>query len=304
MKHPTYRDFTALPMVLPMYRRPVTYLDTNAVSDLSRWQERVRHIRGIEAVQHDLTTFASKRTIAVSQWLFSEMAGFENGKRRDKFEVDMTFVNDIQHLKVLQPAGDMMRLEVESFLTRRPINPFIDIERPISFNDPKLRAMFAGEREFIKHGKSVFVDEEAGAMKRIDIAYPNLEERKRRLTEDWQADSHGTISRWVRERMAKDRDSYGLPRDPTTWPDPEQVPTLWAHWAYRITRDILIEILPKPPERKASDFGDLCHYQSGAHVTEFVTRDVDLLLFARAAPGPKPEFLTLERWVERLLDEG
>jgi hypothetical protein len=295
------RNLTSLPGLLPMYKRPVTYLDTNAVSDLSRWEERAPHIDGIEQVRRDLCSFASKRTIALSQWLFSEMAGFENGRRREKFEADMTFVNDLQHLKVLRAAGEMMQHEVECFLTRRQVDPYINLARPISFNDPQLRAMWVDEREFVKDGKSILVQEEGEAKVRIDAAYPNVEKRVQRLTDDWRGDRRGILSEWVRGKMRRDRTFLGLPPDTTTWPEPEQVPTLWCHWAYRITRDILIEILPEPPGRKPSDFVDLGHYQSGAHVDEFVTRDADLLLFAKEAPGPKPEFLTLEEWVARLL---
>lgn len=56
------RALTALPRLRPLYRRPVTYLDTNALSDLSRWRERASHIDGIEQVRCELCSCASKRT--------------------------------------------------------------------------------------------------------------------------------------------------------------------------------------------------------------------------------------------------
>lgn len=48
------------------------------------------------------------------------------------------------------------------------------------------------------------------------------------------------------------------------------------------------------------DAGGRAGGRTAAHADEFVTSDGDFLRFAQATPGPKPEFLSLEQWVQRL----
>lgn len=103
--------------------------------------------------------------------------------------------------------------------------------------------------------------------------------------------------------MTSITEQLGLAADESTWPDPWRRPTLWCSWSYLLTRAILIEILPKPPKRLASDVLDWLHYQSAAHADEFVTSDNGLLTIIREAPGHKPEVLSLEEWVARLRAE-
>jgi hypothetical protein len=44
---PLGRDLTSLPAVLPLQKRPVTYIDTNALSDISRLRDDAALIPGI-----------------------------------------------------------------------------------------------------------------------------------------------------------------------------------------------------------------------------------------------------------------
>jgi hypothetical protein len=106
-----------------MRKRRVTYLDTNAVSDLSRWRERATHIEGVETVRRDLCSCAAERTIALGQWVFSEMAGVESGDRRTDFLSELAFIEEVQFLHVFRSSGDMMRREIASFFNRHSVAP-------------------------------------------------------------------------------------------------------------------------------------------------------------------------------------
>jgi hypothetical protein len=282
-------------------RKRTTYIETNTLSDLSRLRDHAARIPGIAEVRQGLLSSASKRTIVVSQHLLSEMAGYESGKRRHLFEADITFLNSLPNLKVFKGQGEMMGLEVSAFLREQTLEPFIDANFPIDYDDPEWKRLFEDERDWVENtAKRFWAEYEGEAKGRIDETYPDREERRAKLAADWPQDSHRTVERFVRDVMISTRAQLGLPDDETNWPDPPVLPTLWCSWAYLLTRAILVEILPKPPKQKASDVIDWLHYQSAAYADEFVTTDKWLLQIAREAPGPKPEFLSLEEWVARL----
>lgn len=304
MKHPAFgRNLTSLPGVLPLHTRRVTYLDTNALSDLSRWRDRAPHIEGIEQVSRELCSFASKRTIALGQWLFSEISYLEQGLGRDDFLADMQFINQLQHLEIFRASGEMMKLEVEAFIGRVEVNPAISNALPRPFDDAEWKRVWNEERTQLAKGKTEFGQWEAEAEQRTASHYPDRNDTAARLAKDWTADRHGIVSRMVVRAMRWLKVSLRLPRYESLWPRPEQVPTLWCNWAFRITRDILLHTLPNPRKRRASDFVDWCHYMTAAHADEVVTTDKWFSRIAAECPGPKPEFLTLEEWVERLGSE-
>jgi hypothetical protein len=276
--------------------RPVSYLDTNVVSNLSRWEERAPHIEGIEQVRRSICSYGSKRTIAVGQWLFSELAFLEDHqRRRHHFMADMSFVNEIQFLHLVRPSGEMIELEKAGFEQGRRPNPFIQIERPIDFDNPKWRDVWAEERRLMKRDKQVFLTEDAAGSKRAHDAHPDRGERVKNLEADWEGDREGTIRRWVSKQLKhpRHRQANGI------IPQPDRVRTLWCHWAYLITRTMLIELQDDPADDDG-DMADLCHYQTGAYAHEFVTSDKRFRQIAKEAPGPKPEILSLEEWVARL----
>lgn len=301
MKHPAFgRNLTSLPGVLPLQRRSIAYLDTNTVSNLSRWQERVPQIEGVKQLRRDLCSFASRRTIALGQWLFSELSYIEQGKRRADFLADMHFVNQLQFIQIFRSSGEMMRLEVEAFMRRVEVNPAIANALPRPLDDEEWVRIWSEERTTLTESKAEFARWEAEAEARIALHYPDREEIARHLAEDWSRDGPGLISRMVLRAMCALKDSLGLPKAAAAWPRPDQLATLWCNWSFRVTRDMLMHMELKPPKRKPSDFVDWCHFMTAAHADEFVTSDEDLLRFARAAPGPKPEILSLEEWVARL----
>jgi hypothetical protein len=277
-------------------RRPVAYLDTNVVSNLSRWQERAPHIEGLGQVRRSLCSYGSKRTIAVGQWLFSELAFLEDHqRRRHHFIADMSFVNEIQFLHLVRSSGEMIELEKTGFEKGLRPNPFMSIERPIDFDNPKWREVWAEERRLMQRDKQVFLVEDAAGSKRAHDAHPDKEERVQKLGANWAEDREGTVRRWVRKQLKHRRHRHGH----GAVPPPELIRTLWCHWAYLITRTMLIELR----EDRADDDGDLadlCHYQTGAYADELVTSDKRFRQIAKEAPGPKPEILSLEEWVARL----
>lgn len=290
------QHLSSLPWLMSLRPRRVSYLDTNAVSNLSRWQERASHIDGINKVRQDLCSFASRRTVAVGQWLFSELAFLEDHtRRRQDFIADMSFVNELQFLQLVRSSGEMIELEKASFENGLPPSPFTQIERPIDFDNPKWREVWAEERRLLRRDKDVFLGEDAAGSKRAHDAHPIKEERVQRLAADWAADREGIVRRWVRKQLKHPRHLTRYGRVPP----PDLVRTLWCHWAFLITRTMLIELLEDRADDDG-DFADLCHYQTGAYADEFVTSDKRFLKIAREAPGPKPEFLSLEEWVERL----
>jgi hypothetical protein len=139
MKHPAIGwNLTALSLPLPLSKRPVTYLDTNALSDISQLRDPAGQIPGIEQVRRDLCSFASRRTIAVGQWLFSELAFLEDHERRADFLADMAFVGQLQFLQILRPSGDMGRREVKAFLTGGELNPVISTSLHSTIKDRAL----------------------------------------------------------------------------------------------------------------------------------------------------------------------
>jgi hypothetical protein len=228
------------------------------------------------------------------------MSLFEDGVRREDFLRDMAFVNELQFLRIFRSSGEMMRLEVEGFLRGLAPIPFISADLPMALDDPDWAQIWSEERRTLMDAKTEFQRWETAAEQRIDEWHPDRADRAQRLAADWNADKYGILVRWVRDQMRKQGAALGLPRDKRNWPHPERVPTLWCSWAYRITRDMLLQTSPRPPKRRAGDFVDWCHYQTAAHADEFVTSDARFLEIAAAAPGPKPEFLTLESWIQRL----
>jgi len=305
MPSPFGRNLTVLPGLLSLYRRPVTYLDTNTVSDLARWRDRRPDVDSIEQVVRNLCSFASKRTIALGQWLFSEMAGYEGGARRPNFLADMGFVEQLQFLQIFRPSGEMRRLEIEAFFRGVEVNPVIATWLPSTTTDPEL---WKQERQQLEDLKTAYLKWEKGAKHRIENWHPGRESRVQQLEPEWKADPCGIVSRWVRKQMRKERTELGLPRDEKRWPHPAKLPTLWCGWAYRITRDMNREISRrsktlKGSERRGSHAVDWCHFMTAAHADEFVSSDDDFLEIIRAAPEPKPEILHLTEWVGRLRKE-
>lgn len=300
------RNLAAISGAVLFPKLPTTYLDTNALSDLSRLRNPAGKIPGIEQVRRDLCSFAAKRTIAVGQWLFSEMAGFENGDGRADFLADMAFVSQLQFLQIFRSSADMRRREVVAFLQRGELNPVIATSLPSLHDDTTL---WAEERRQLAELKTEYLIWEDGATQRMEANYPDGEERAQRLAEDWNADRHGIVARWVRKQMGVQRDSLGLPPQQNLWPPPEKIPTFWCDWAYRVTRDLMRSMSPvimkrRGSERRGSHAVDWCHFMTAAHADEFVTSDQGFLEIALAAPGPKPEILSLEDWVLRLHGEG
>jgi hypothetical protein len=306
VKHVAFgRNLTSLPGLLPLQTRRVTYLDTNAVSHLSRWQERAADITGIEEVRRDLCSSASKRTIALGQWFFSELAGFENGESRADFLADMAFVEQLQFLQIFRSSSDMRRLEVKAFLQGNKPNPVLVTWLPSTVDDP---ALWEAERRQLDELKVEYLAADIRGDERVEKWHPGRAARVKRLAPTWARNPHGIVRRWVRTQMRRHRVELGLPRDETHWPPPEKLLNLWCCWAYRVTRDTTREISMrsktlKGSERRGSHAVDWCHYMTAAHADEFVTSDNGFLEIARAAPGPKPEILHLTEWVERLRNE-
>jgi hypothetical protein len=298
------RRLTAIPRELLNPRLPIAYLDTNALSDLSRLRDGAAQIKDVERVRQDLCSFASRRIVAVGQLLFSEMAFMDTGERREDFEADMTFLKQLQFLKIVKPSGDVMRLEVECFLQGLEPIPFIDADVPFPIHEAEWKPVWSEERRTLREAKATFLDWERDADKRIEEWHPDRKDRATRLDADWRRDKRGILVRWVRGRMQKEWKSLGLPADQTRWPHPQSLPTLWCSWAYRITRNMIMQTSPHPRKQQAGDFVDWCHYQTAAHAAEFVTSDARFLEIATAAPGPKPEFMRLDEWIHRLSHEG
>lgn len=286
-----------------MHERPVTYLDSNAVSDLARLRPQAAKIDGIEKVRAELCSDASKRTIALGQWLFSELSYIEQGKKRDDFLADMSFVNQLQHLRIFRASGEMMRLEVEAFQRGLVVNPAIAEALPRPIDDAGWEQIWSEERRLLTEGKNEFSAWEAEAEQRIARHYPDRKDTAMRLAADWKEDSTGIVSRLVLRAMRALTESLGLPSDENAWPKPEQLPTLWCNWSFRVTRDIMLNIAENPRKRQPGDFVDWCHFMTAAHADEFVTSDERFLEIAREAPGPKPEVRSLAEWVARLRAE-
>jgi hypothetical protein len=286
-----------------MRERPVTYLDSNAVSDLARLRPQAAKIPGIAKVRAALCSEASRRTIALGQWLFSELSYIEQGNKRDDFLADMQFVNQLQHLQIFRASGEMMRLEVEAFSRSLKVNPVIGTALPRPLDDEEWKSVWREERRLLTESKSEFGSWEVEAEKRIALNYPDRKDMSARLAADWKVDSSGVVSTMVLRAMRALTDSLGLPRDETAWPKPEQLPTLWCNWSFRVTRDFMLAMAENPRKRQPGDFVDWCHFMTAAHADEFVTSDERFLEIAREAPGPKPEILSLEQWVARVRRE-
>jgi hypothetical protein len=230
------------------------------------------------------------------------MAGYESGKGRAAFLADMAFVEQLQFLQVFRATGDMRRREVAGFFQGGRVDPVAATRLPLTIDDS---ALWEQERRQLEELRKTYLVDDEQAEARVEAWHPGRESRAKKLAAEWEADQRGIVSRWVRKRMLDRRDELGLPRDESRWPAPEQLPNLWCCWAFRITRDATREISMrskalKGSERRGSHAVDWCHYMTAAHANEFVTSDEGFLETARAAPGPKPEILSLEEWVARL----
>lgn len=281
-------------LALPASSLPWTYLDKNALSDLA-WRRSDLH-----ATRNLLCAPSTPRMIALGQWVFAEMSCVGS---RDQLDRELRFVNALFSPRILQSSGAMMQREITCFMIGARPNPFISAKLPIDFEDPEWEPVWVEEKRLLSEANAEFLRDEDERQLIIEKYYPNAIDRRRKLRADWNEDRSGTLERFVRDKMRTNRLELYLHHDESGWPRPQDVPTLWCHWAYRITRTIAREIgidgRTYPP-RRSSDFADLCHFQSAAHVDEFVTSDEWFLALAAECPAPKPKFLMLDDWVQQL----
>lgn len=288
-------------------RLPVTYVDTNVLSDVSRRRT------DLEDVRRNLCSFASKRIIAIGELVFAELSTIECGAGKHDFDTDRDFVNkQLQFRRLVKPPGELMRTEVEACLMGRAPDPFVDTHEPFIPCGPEAAQIWWEMRRAMEEDKERFLTWNRKAEGKVNDWEPDRVKRSRLLAADWDVDKHGIVARWIRGRMQHQRVLLGLPVDKRLWPRPDRLPTLWCYWAYLIARSKVRETSPNPLKLKDSDVADWGHYAAAAHCDEFVTSDgisrrsgdiKGFLQIAREAPSPKPEILSLDEWVRRMRDK-
>lgn len=185
-------------------------------------------IEGIEQVSRELRSFASKRNIALGQWLFSELAGYESGERRADFLADMTFVEQLQFLQVFHPSGEMRRREVQAFFRGDKVHPVVATWLPSTIQD---RSIWEDERRQLGELRTEYLAGDVRAEARVEKWHPGREARVKKLKPAWESNPRGIIRRWVRGQMRQHRKELSLPRDEALWPPPEKLLNLWCCWA-------------------------------------------------------------------------
>jgi hypothetical protein len=124
-------------------------------------------------------------------------------------------------------------------------------------------------------------------------------ERSATIREWYKGREKIVITDWCMTFLRRERTRLGLPRDESQWPDPRQLPTLWAREAARLARIFLKHRDGRRVD--GNDFVDWLHYQAAVHADVFVTSDKKLTAIAQECPPPKPNVVTFDAWAGDLL---
>jgi hypothetical protein len=118
--------------------------------------------------------------------------------------------------------------------------------------------------------------------------------------EDWRRDWPRRVREWCIDHLKTEKVSLNLSDDESTWPDPRNIPSLWALVSIRLAD--LYQIIGKGSTTKklGSMKYDLNHFADAAYADYFVTADSDLLARAClvATVSPSPNALHLVEFFE------
>lgn len=274
-----------------MSRRRV-YLDKNALSDLWR--------RGDDATLHRararLTSpyFSRRPILVVSMTTATELLRIRASSR---YEQEVNLLRRAETVW-LRDMCDRVEAEVDAFLGRAQR---VDIyELP-----DRVFKMLDQARADGPVRRSVVDDHQ-----RITNQYALREERNRAAF-DAQLSGPNTIRKellgdlpeqvrsWARDYLRQSRRRLRLPTNEADWPDPSELPTVWAYYSFALAR--LALVVGDRRRIDGNDRHDAEHYAAAAYADDLVTSDARFLEYARLCPPPHPRVVSFDDWVREVV---
>jgi hypothetical protein len=140
---------------------------------------------------------------------------------------------------------------------------------------------------------------DAGRLHAVLPRNPEGRSELHRLGKDWEQRLPSRVEAGCRQLMRMNAKDWGLPPDEAMWPDPNEIPSLWAFEAYHATRWCLT--FQKGWKLDPNDSADGQHFICAAHADILVSHDDRFLAIARACPPPRPEPMHFVEWARGIL---
>lgn len=282
---------------------PLTYLDKNALSNLWRCpnlpeQQLVRARRRLTS------PLFNGPTIVVEAALLKELANAPVERKRQELE----FLASLPRCRVLKDFPQRLRAEVRAHADRR--GAAVDLRAnpaDVYFDDHEVSLLFAYLRDrqpgwtelldsLIEFKEmSIAADE---AVRLGMLAEFGNQKAVGRHAAQWLAGVEGSTAHWALWYLEQRASQLGLPAEKREWPRPQELPTLWAHFAYSVTR--LFLVLRDGRAIDPNDVADKGHYAAAAYCDSLVVDDRKFRGIISQCPGPKPRVLTFVEWLQAI----
>jgi hypothetical protein len=187
----------------------------------------------------------------------------------------LKFFWDVVKWYVLLPGYDLAKEEARVCRRLEGAEPFEDFWRR-----QRMRRLSENPAGLDELGQMVvnFVDQNVAAgnarreqaRQRYQALYADMTPAQ--VSRRWWRDAEAHIEDWVRDHIANSLEHLGLGDDPATWPNPHDLPTVWAIYSYQMARIVMNVGLGRVIGD--GDAHDAQHFANACYADVFVTEDV------------------------------
>lgn len=280
------------------WSRPVRAVcfDSSAFSQL--WRSKSVEQRRLHRVRRRLGSAKHGRQprVAIGSAL---ILGIARIRPRELGRKELTLPRSLPEARFLKDARRRTLAEIEA-ATVRDSSLFVseEFQRARLEGAAPMPEMWEAEEDALMSEKQTFADEERKSRDGILSDVSRQAELARQVT-GWYSDPEATMSEWARDNMRSRRDDLGLPEDEIVWPDPQSLPTIWGTWAYRTAQ---IHLSNRDARAVSpNDLPDWKQHAAAMHAAVLVVDDKKFRAIAEVALPPKPEMITSEEFIRRML---
>lgn len=268
------------------------YLDKNSLSDLWRRGDKA----ALRRVRTRLTSphFSRRPILILSMTTATELLRIHVSSRYEQ-EVDLLRRAETEWLRDMR---DRAQVEVDTFLGRTPrVDMYEDPKRVVQMLD---QARVEGRvRKSLVDDHLRITSQYAAQERRNRAAFDAQVARPNSVRSELLGDVAAQVRSWAGDYLRKSRQLLRLPRNEADWPDPSDLPTIWAYYSFVLARMALV--VGDGRRIDGNDRHDAEHYAAAAYADDLVTSDRRFIEYASYCPPPKPRVLPFDDWVREVV---
>lgn len=198
----------------------------------------------------------------------------------------------------LRDMRDRIQAEVDTFLGR-PTRADVHVPAPEVFSVLDRVRADARLTESLVDDHLRITSQYAAQERRNRAAFDAQVARPNSVRSELLGDVAAQVRSWAKDELVKSRRRWGLPDNEADWPDPSDLPTIWAYYSFVLARMALV--VGDGRRIDGNDRHDAEHYAAAAYADDLVTSDRRFIEYASYCPPPKPRVLPFDDWVREVV---